>query len=115
MAQAPFAGQPTTIPSLISRAGTVTTGTDGTAVWTYKTPFDAGVTPKVTASVEGRTSDRFGYHIVAGTNTNTSCKVFVWKTRTLPAVISLLGSLTGYDTTVAASGVVVNLLARLPD
>lgn len=63
---------------------------DGTLTWTYSTPFDAGVVPRVVAVAEAANgiTDVINVQIV-DTPTNVSCKLLV--NRTQRSVASLLG------------------------
>lgn len=99
------------------------TAADGTATWTYARPIvvAAGKTPPLAYMVEdtgspvvvqvtGRTFTTAG-----GQDTHTAVTVRAQRARTLPATLTVLTALVGYDVFAgAASGVRVNLWAADP-
>lgn len=73
-----------------ARKARIQSAADGTINWTFSTPFDAGVVPRVVAVAEvpEGTTDVVNVQVV-GTPTNTGCKLLV--NRTNRSVASLLG------------------------
>lgn len=73
-----------------ARKARVQCNADGTLTWTYSTPFDVGVVPRVVAIAEAATgvTDVINVQVV-DTPTNVSCKLLV--NRTQRSVASLLG------------------------
>lgn len=68
----------------------VQSAADGTIVWTYSTPFPAGVVPRISAVAEvpAGTTDVVNVQVI-GTPTNTQCTLLV--NRTNRTAVSLLG------------------------
>lgn len=73
-----------------ARKARIQTGVDGSIVWTFSTPFDAGVVPRVVAVAEvpSGTTDVVNVQVV-GTPTNTGCTLLV--NRTNRSTVALLG------------------------
>lgn len=71
------------------RKARVQSAADGTITWTYSTPFDVGVVPRVVAVAEvaSGVTDVVNVQVI-GTPTNTSCQLLV--NRTIRSFVSLL-------------------------
>ena len=73
-----------------SRRSRLQTAADGTLVWTYPTPFDAGVVPQIQALVETAMGVTDVVNVqLEGTPTNVSARIRV--NRTTQNVVALLG------------------------
>jgi hypothetical protein len=74
-----------------ARKARVHSAADGTITWTYSTPFDVGVVPRVVAVAEvaSGTTDVVNVQVI-GTPTNTACQLLVNRTnRSVVALLSL--------------------------
>jgi len=73
-----------------ARKARIQCAADGTVTWTYSTPFDVGVVPRVVAVAEvaSGVTDVVNVQVV-DTPTNTSCKLLV--NRTNRSVVALIG------------------------